>query len=1209
LVCVAAFAALAAPAHAAVVPDQSAPVVEEVAISLQGPVAQTFTAGVDGWLVSVGVAADCAQSRISMWVLGTTGGEPSGEVLGAGRALVPAWFRSPPGLASVPLDRPVRVTRGARYAFVVSWSSSICRLYGSTTDSYAGGSLFSYDGTSWHAGAGDLGFGTLVDDDVTAPAVTITDGPAGPTRSTEGTFQFRVAEPLPLECKLDTDATWSACTSPYRAGSIAEGTRSFSVRATDAVGNVGLATHTWTIDLTPPTIAVPADFTLESPNGQTVGAAVTVSSSDANGLSDDLVDCSSDRSNGGALHTGVPELFYFELGVNVVTCRDLDRALNEGTAMFRVTVTDVTAPTLVWTSYPSPDYPTNSTTAQFGWMASENATLECRLDTGTSWLPCPAYVTITGVAEGRRTFSVRPTDPSGNVGATVSTSWTIDLTPPGITVPADFTLESPNGEGLAGPALTLIASDEVGLQSDEIGCVSDRNSGMTFRSGVPGTGWFALGVNVVTCVVYDRASNRGTATFTVTVTDTTGPTLTFTSYPSPDYPTNSTTAQFGWMASEHATYKCRVDTDASWLPCPPFVNVTGVSEGRRTFSVRPTDTSGNLGAAVSTSWTVDLTPPTIAVPADFTLESPKGEALTGPSLTLTASDEVGLQSDTISCVSDRNSGMTFRSGVPGTGWFDLGVNVVTCVVYDRASNRGTATFTVTVTDTTGPTLTFTSYPSPDYPTNSTTAQFGWMASEHATYKCRVDTDASWLPCPPFVNVTGVSEGRRTFSVRPTDTSGNLGAAVSTSWTVDLTPPTIAVPADFTLESPKGEALTGPSLTLTASDEVGLQSDTISCVSDRNSGMTFRSGVPGTGWFDLGVNVVTCVVYDRASNRGTSVFTVTVTDTTGPTVVFTTRPANPSADTWAQFGWSVSENATVECRLDGGDYAACAGYAYYPGPLADGPHTFEIHAVDRAGNSSITPLPWSINTNTVGRWAGPGVPVTTDPQGMGPTPASPLEVSVTTPNVGYVTIAERPAATPPAGWTFLGRQVAITAPTQTGADRLTIAFDVDASLVPAGGAAVIEVWKNGALVADCLATDTPDPCVSSRAVLAGADARLVVRTSTASVWGLGVHKPYAFSGFGLPVRDGRAVAVAGLPYAVHFGLGGDAGLRIFLPASPRLRPCGGGDALSAQGTLVYEKTSKRYVYAFATRREWSGSCRELVLGLLDGSGAGVQIDLR
>lgn len=91
--------------------------------------------------------------------------------------------------------------------------------------------------------------------DGTPPETTITASPANPTTSTSASFSFTSSESSStFECKLDS-GSYGTCTSPKSYSSLAAGTHTFSVRATDQAGNVDgtPATYAWTINGTTPT--------------------------------------------------------------------------------------------------------------------------------------------------------------------------------------------------------------------------------------------------------------------------------------------------------------------------------------------------------------------------------------------------------------------------------------------------------------------------------------------------------------------------------------------------------------------------------------------------------------------------------------------------------------------------------------------------------------------------------------------------------------------------------------------------------------------------------------------------------------------------------------------------------------------------------------------------------------------------------------------
>ena len=95
--------------------------------------------------------------------------------------------------------------------------------------------------------------------DATPPDTTLTATPPNPDPDNTPTFAFTGSDPggsglAGFQCQLDASG-WFACTSPYTTPVLADGDHTFRVRAVDSANNPdpSPATHTWTVDATPPT--------------------------------------------------------------------------------------------------------------------------------------------------------------------------------------------------------------------------------------------------------------------------------------------------------------------------------------------------------------------------------------------------------------------------------------------------------------------------------------------------------------------------------------------------------------------------------------------------------------------------------------------------------------------------------------------------------------------------------------------------------------------------------------------------------------------------------------------------------------------------------------------------------------------------------------------------------------------------------------------
>src|SRR6266511_2788387 len=91
-------------------------------------------------------------------------------------------------------------------------------------------------------------------EDSTAPDTTIDSGPSGATNDSTPTFAFSSSEAsASFECKLD-GGSFASCSSPSTTGALTDGAHTFSVRATDQIGNTDAspASRTFTVDTQAP---------------------------------------------------------------------------------------------------------------------------------------------------------------------------------------------------------------------------------------------------------------------------------------------------------------------------------------------------------------------------------------------------------------------------------------------------------------------------------------------------------------------------------------------------------------------------------------------------------------------------------------------------------------------------------------------------------------------------------------------------------------------------------------------------------------------------------------------------------------------------------------------------------------------------------------------------------------------------------------------
>jgi fibronectin type 3 domain-containing protein len=381
---------------------------------------------------------------------------------------------------------------------------------------------------------------------------------------------------------------------------------------------------------------------------------------------------------------------------------------------------------------------------------------------------------------------------------------------------------------------------------------------------------FSLGETSVTCTTTEPAYSTS---FTVHVIDTTAPAI-----PQPPNISASTTTPSGTAVNWDAINATDVVDGPVTAVCNPASGST-FPIGTTTVTCTATDSHGN-SAQVQFSVTVTLndeTAPTFtSVPGSQTVEAtePGGAAVSYAAPT--ATDNSGV-SPTINC--DHASGSLFP----------LGTTTVTCTATDAAGNTATATFTITVQDTTPPVLSLPgSFPVETESPSGTAVSYSASASDTVS--------GSLSPgCNPASGAI-FPVGTTTVHCSVSDGHGNSasGEFDVTVVFVDHTVPVLSgVPVNRVLEANGPNGSTVNFDTPTATDNLDGPIAAVACS-------------PGSGsTFPLGTTTVTCSATDSHGNTGTASFSVTVVDTTKPSLVV---PSDHSVYATTEAGIPASDPA-------------------------------------------------------------------------------------------------------------------------------------------------------------------------------------------------------------------------------------------------------------------------------------------------------------
>jgi hypothetical protein len=260
---------------------------------------------------------------------------------------------------------------------------------------------------------------------------------------------------------------------------------------------------------------------------------------------------------------------------------------------------------------------------------------------------------------------------------------------------------------------------------------------------------------------------------------------------------------------------------------------------------------------------------------------------------------------------------------------------------------------------------------PANPTNAASAKFSFEAKPAAEgFECRLDLGAFTECDAGSADYTSLAEGVHSFRVRGVNANGT-GHTASYSWNVDLTAPMasfVVTPAD---PSPgKSASFRYSSNEPGSKFECKLEPPAASFAPCDTQPKVFTNLEDGD--YEFEVRAV-----DKAGNVQVepSAYSWTVDnsleDTTPPETTITSKPPDPSTSPNASFSYSSSEAGShFECKLDGGSFSGCpATGASYPG-LAEGPHSFQVRAIDASNNVDPTPAGYSFSVVSGPAQAGP-----------------------------------------------------------------------------------------------------------------------------------------------------------------------------------------------------------------------------------------------
>ena len=795
--------------------------------------------------------------------------------------------------------------------------------------------------------------------DLSIPDTTITSGPSGITNVNSANFTFVNPEGDSFfECMLSPDETvYTSCNGVNGSGSktyidLTEGTKTFYVRALNDVGTADPtpAEREWTIDQTPPETNItiePAIYT----NEDTVAWHFSADEEAP------FFQCKFASASTWNFCTSPKEYELLAEGTHTFMVRAWDTANNiDSTPAESTTNVDRAAPTTTITS--SPSDPSNETDGTFEvdvqdqpWETLPGLTsvFYCISNDGT----CTGEemtdqgdgsysADYSSLPEGEWTFKAWSVDLAGNIeeqGANAEHVWNIDTTgaqteitngpddPTNATIPVfEFKESSDDPEATFECRLLPIIADWTSCTSPKV------YSGLTDDE-------YTFEVKA-----FDSLGNEdiSPATWTWTI-DTVSPTTQIDSTPLD--PTTSTEATFTFSSPSdtEATFECKLD-DGEWEACESGLTYIELTDGNHTFSTRAQDLAGNIDPTPSEySWMIDITGPVTSITS----------APMDPTNSIDAVFEWSTdESSTSECKLDEEEWEACES--PKT-YLNLGQNTNHTFEVrstDDLGNLGAADVWTWNIDTINPTTVILTGPSD--PSNNISPTFTYESPENptATFQCELDGGDLTQCDGGSITFNDLLEGSHVFKVYATDEAGNTDTAGdSWSWNIDTTP------SETYIDSGPANPTSLTSASFVYRDDEST--DYFMCKIDDSQWEQCDGGAKD--YLDLleGLHTFMVKSIDEAGNEDLTPASWNWTiDQTEPETTITDGPPDPTPDPTASFIFESNEpNSTFECKLDLNEWEICMSPQDYAG-LAEGAHTFEVRAIDEAGNMDQTPASWN-----------------------------------------------------------------------------------------------------------------------------------------------------------------------------------------------------------------------------------------------------------
>lgn len=592
---------------------------------------------------------------------------------------------------------------------------------------------------------------------------------------------------------------------------------------------------------------------------------------------------------------------------------------------------------------------TSSRHQEIQFSADEVSAFNCQFDQG-AWLNCGSETdnrsgswASDNLSDGEHQLSIRAQDQAGNTSEIVTVQWTVDATPPVLTLDSIIPAE----------AITASTSMEIHFSANETvntTCVVDNGSSMPCSSPLSLTNLLD-GSHTVTITPMDLAQNIGDSLSYSWSILSQPPSAEITAAIPDNSPTSSKNIAFEIAGAEGTeSLLCQLDSQDA-APCESPVTYLDLGEGSHHFEVRSVDVLGRIGEPASYTWVVDsIAPVPFLVSVSITNELTSSDAI-----------EIGFganETSTFICSLDSNPAFDCSTPVSFSGLAE-GEHHFKLWATDVAGNKSDIALEyIWVIDQTAPVISIVNADPPGSIINSKTLQLTLNSNEAATFECQLDSE-EFNSCTSLARFENLTDGDHTIHVRASDMALNTSENITYTFTVDTVAPTVVIDSTSPIEAITNQ--TSRTFNFSSSEP----DVTFECSLDHGEFATCTSPKTYSSLGD-GEHSLEIRARDLAGNvTGEPAANTWTVDTIAPeTMIDSETPSdNPTESTSITFEFSsTEEQVTFECQNDSGMYTECSS-PYVLNSLADGLHTFSVRAKDRAGNIDPSPATYSWTVDT------------------------------------------------------------------------------------------------------------------------------------------------------------------------------------------------------------------------------------------------------